>query len=551
MKILAVILFISSSLLSLYSQDNQAVVYNAKVTEIGWSNDVILFPNGQFISVMKQGLASGYTYGYWKQYDNILEFKGYPKIGHPVYITTTTKYNHEVGERTAIYLDKEYPIVAEYNGKKLRLFPFKGAAYGEFLPFRVEKIWIECGILPQKEQIIREIELYDSINKRYDNVITIDVDDTHTVQRDSYQKYIILDSCTIYELNSGTEYTRRDSVSAERYIERVLTENILNTIDENYGGNSSIMNPIAYDTCTTVPNMTRFMIKYEDNRSRFDNKAITRNVAIILTKPQALDCEDEYILLINYLNGGSHEADISRMIYNILLQCPEKANLLNHYICYLPTEELESTKQKFAMLLAHEHSRRVTTFRKEEFRTRLPIMQEYRQYITPEIARHDKYAAKKPDISRINEIYGNIEKEIKNNELATLVREIIRNVRANSIPTLTENDYAMLILYWARDLTEYACEINARLYEAVFLYPCLAEHLNMILTNLNCKEVDVVRKNFARSIAIEHSKRQTLFHEDIFYLKFPTMKQYKRFIDPVIKEADKKYLDDFRKSLDS
>ena len=83
------------------------------------------------------------------------------------------------------------------------------------------------------------------------------------------------------------------------------------------------------------------------------------------------------------------------------------------------------------------------------------------------------------------------------------------------------------------------------------MYPCLAEHLNMILTNLNCKEVDVVRKNFARSIAIEHSKRQTLFHEDIFYLKFPTMKQYKRFIDPVIKEADKKYLDDFRKSLDS
>lgn len=547
MKRLVATLFILLISLPLYSQNNQAVVYNRKVPEIGWRNDIILFPNGQFISVMKLGLAGGYTYGHWKQYDNILELNGYPRVDYPVDINATTKYNHEIGERTAIYLEKEYPIVAEYNGRKMRFFPFKGARHGEFLPFRAEKIWVECGILPHNEQKIKEIELYDSINNRYDNVIIIDIDETHTVQRNPYQKYIILDNCTIYELSSDTKYTRRDSVSAERFLKEVITENILNTIDEHCKENSSIMNPVAYDTCTAVPNMTRFMIKYEENRNSIDHTAITKKVAQLLTKQQTLTCENEYILLINYLNGECHEADISRMMYNIFLQHPDKANLLNRYICFLPTEELEPTRQKFAMLLAHEHSKRVTTFKKEEFETRFPVMQEYIRYITPEITRQNKCTAKMSDTGRIYEIYDKIEKEIENNELATSVREIIKNIQANNTPTLTENEYAMIILYWTRDMTEYADEIGARLYDTIFLYPYLAEYINMILTDNSFKKLEVAKKNFARSIAIEHSKRQALFHEDIFYQKFPVMKLYKKYIDPVIEEADKKYLDDLRK----
>ena len=174
-------------------------------------------------------------------------------------------------------------------------------------------------------------------------------------------------------------------------------------------------------------------------------------------------------------------------------------------------------------------------------------MQEYIRYITPEITRQNKCTAKMSDTGRIYEIYDKIEKEIENNELATSVREIIKNIQANNTPTLTENEYAMIILYWTRDMTEYADEIGARLYETIFLYPYLAEYINMILTDNSFKKLEVAKKNFARSIAIEHSKRQALFHEDIFYLKFPVMKLYKKYIDPVIEEADKKYLDDLRK----
>ncbi len=546
MKRLAVTFFLLLITLSLYSQD-RPVVYNRKVPEIGWSNDIILFNDGQFISKIQQDLASGYIYGHWKQYDNILELKGYPRIGHLVDITATTKYDSEIGACTAIYIDNEYPIVVEYDGKKMRLFPFKGASHGEFLPFRAEKIWIECGILPRSEQEIRGIELYDSINNRYDNVIKIDVDNTYTTQHKTHQKYIMLDSCTIYELGSGEEYTRRDSVSADRFLEWALTESLLNTIDEHSRSNPSIMLSVACSTDTSVPNMTRFMIKYEENRCGLDYTSIAKNVAEFLTKPQAMNCEDEYILLINYLNGECHDIDIFRMIYNTLLRYPEKANLLDHYIGFLPTNELDSTKKNLAMLLAYEHSKRIITFREEEFLVRFPIMKEYGRYIVSEIARHDKYITGTPDTSKINEIYRKIEKEIENDKLATSVREIFQNAQIKDIPTFTDKDYAMILLYWARNLTEYSDEINSRLYETIFLYPYLAEHINMILTDISCKKLEVAKKNFARSIAIEHSKRQALFHEDIFYQKFPVMKLYKKYIDPVIEEADKKYLDDLRK----
>ena len=70
------ILLITSSL---YSQDYPAVVYNAREPQIGWSKNIILFSDGQFISVIQQDLGGGYTYGHWKLYDNILELKEYPR----------------------------------------------------------------------------------------------------------------------------------------------------------------------------------------------------------------------------------------------------------------------------------------------------------------------------------------------------------------------------------------------------------------------------------------------------------------------------------------
>ena len=362
--------------LLLYSQD-RPVVYNASEPKIGWSNNVILLHNGQFISVLQHDLASGYTYGYWNQCDNILELKGYPMIGHLVDITATTKYDSEIGERTAIYLDNEYPIVVEYNGKKIRLFPFKGASCGEFLPFRAETIWIEYGILPHAEQMC--IELYDSINNRYNNVVMIDVDDTHTIQRNPYQKYVVLDSCTIYELSSGRKYIRRDSVSADRFLKRVLTENVLTAIDEHNRSNPSIMLPVAYSSDTLVPNMTRFMIKYEQNRSRLNACDITGEILNDFNGDSALDCEGKYIMLVNFLMGNCEECtdEISQQIYNELVLHPQKMELLYKYISFLPNNEFKIAGEKCIMLLAREHSKRITPFDEEQFYSRFPSLRTF------------------------------------------------------------------------------------------------------------------------------------------------------------------------------
>lgn len=542
------ILLITSSL---YSQDYPAVVYNAREPQIGWSKNIILFSDGQFISVIQQDLGGGYTYGHWKLYDNILELKEYPRIDHAIYITSTTEYDSNIGEQTAIFLDNEYPIVVEHNGIKMRIFPFRGAAHGEFLPFKAEKIWVECGILPHGKQQIKEIELYDSINNRHNNVITIDVDNTYASQHKTQQKYIVLDSCTIYDFSSKTKYIRRDSVSAERYLKQVLTENILNTINEHHRYSSSIITPVAHNMDTTIPNMTRFMLKYENNRSRLDCNTLAKCVTKVFTKQQALNSEDDYILFINYLKEKCHEyyADISRMIYNEFLLNPEKIDLIDCYIRFLPTEDIEATKQELITMLAYEHSKRITTFREEEFLIRFPTINANSRHLSLEICNQGKYAATLPDANRIIEIYEKIDKEMSNSELTAYVRDIFQDIPIWDIPTLTENDYATIVLYWAKNLTEYDDVIGAGLYKILYLYPYIAEHFNIILTKISFKEQEVAKKNFASSITIEHSKRQALFHEDIFYLKFTTMKQYKEIIDPIIEEREKKYLDELKKTF--
>lgn len=523
--------------LLLYSQD-RPVVYNASEPKIGWSNNVILFHNGQFISVLQHDLASGYTYGYWNQYDNILELKGYPRIGHLVDITATTKYNSEFEGSTAIYLDNEYPIVVEYNGKKMRLFPFKGASCGEFLPFRAETIWIEYGILPHAEQM--RIELYDSINNRYNNVVMIDVDDTHTIQRNPYQKYVVLDSCTIYELSSGREYIRRDSVSADRFLKRVLTENVLTAIDEHNRSNPSIMRPIAYSSDTLVPNMTRFMIKYEQNRCRLNACDITGRILNDFNGDSALDCEGKYIMLVNFLMGNCEECTdkISQQIYNELVLHPQKMELLYKYISFLPNNEFKIAGEKCIMLLAREHSKRITQFDEEQFYTRFPSL---RTFPNSGFSHLKGIVANTFDTMNIIEKFRELNNTIENDEVFVYLKGLSYGNLV--MATLSEIDYAFIILYLSKCDMYNEDDVKTKLYEFLYLYPNCTNLIDHVLSDLSDKESSGIKENFAKIIAIEYSKQNELFYENDFYNNFPVMEQYKKYIDTIIETTNKRYFE--------
>ena len=245
-----------------------------------------------------------------------------------------------------------------------------------------------------------------------------------------------------------------------------------------------------------------------------------------------LTTEDDYTLLVNYFCNGSEEygEGISAQLYSIFLFYPQK---LDETIKHIDSLSEDKRKKAEEQLCFHIFGHYCAYYRYDldGFFVRFPLLEtRYKAIIQSIYERTKPFEEQQVSYSEVelknlsHELNRTLNSYVILNEVQ--ISDAVLKTLKSEAPFYFDEQYIELIHYWLSGFTTHSTEISTRVYQVLYCEPEVAERLCRYIKCLPEDSSKIATNCLVETVVSEYIKDSGIFEERIFFLKFPSMKQY-------------------------
>ena len=245
-----------------------------------------------------------------------------------------------------------------------------------------------------------------------------------------------------------------------------------------------------------------------------------------------LTTEDDYTLLVNYFCNGSEEygEGISAKLYSIFLFYPQKLDETIKHIDSLSEDKRKKAEEQLCFHI-FDHYCAYYRYDLDGFFVRFPLLEtRYKAIIQSIYERTKPFEEQQVSYSEVelnhlsHELNRTLNSYVILNEVQ--ISDAVLKTLKSEAPFYFDEQYVELIHYWLSGFTIHSTEISTRVYQVLYCEPEVAERLCRYIKCLPEDSSKIATNCLVETVVSEYIKDSGIFEERIFFLKFPSMKQY-------------------------
>lgn len=257
-----------------------------------------------------------------------------------------------------------------------------------------------------------------------------------------------------------------------------------------------------------------------------------------------LTTEGDYTLLVNYFCNGSEEygEGISAQLYSIFLFYPQKLDETIKHIDSLSEDKRKKAEEELCLHI-FGHYCAYYRYDLDGFFARFPLLEtRYKAIIQSIYERTKPFEEQQVSYSEVelnnlsHELNRTLNSYVILNEVQ--VSDAVLKTLKSEAPFYFDEQYIELIHYWLSGFTIHSSEISTRVYQVLYCEPEVAERLCRYIKCLPEDSSNIATNCLVETVVSEYIKDSGIFEERIFFLKFPSMKQYSDKILSTFKSAN-------------
>lgn len=257
-----------------------------------------------------------------------------------------------------------------------------------------------------------------------------------------------------------------------------------------------------------------------------------------------LTTEDDYTLLVNYFCNGSEEygEGISAKLYSIFLFYPQKLDETIKHIDLLSEDKRKKAEEQLCLRI-FGHYCAYYRYDLDGFFVRFPLLEtKYKAIIQSIYERTKPFEEQQVSYSEVelnnlsHELNRTLNSYVILNEVQ--ISDAVLKTLKSEAPFYFDEQYVELIHYWLSGFTIHSTEISTRVYQVLYCEPEVAERLCRYIKCLPEDLSKIATNRLVETVVSEYIKDSGIFEERIFFLKFPSMKQYSDKILSTFKSAN-------------
>lgn len=291
-------------------------------------------------------------------------------------------------------------------------------------------------------------------------------------------------------------------------------------------------------------------IKSEQNIQALRGEELSYAVAEMLAyscvppDDSILSTDEDYKLLIHYLCNVSEECSegISLYMYNIFLFYPQKLDETIKHIDSLSEDKRKKAEEELCLHI-FGHYCAYYRYDLDGFFVRFPLLEtRYKAIIQSIYERTKPFEEQQVSYSEVelknlsHELNRTLNSYVILNEVQ--ISDAVLKTLKSEAPFYFDEQYIELIHYWLSGFTIHSTEISTRVYQVLYCEPEVAERLCRYIKCLPEDSSKIATNCLVETIVSEYIKDSGIFEERIFFLKFPSMKQYSDKILSTFKSAN-------------
>ena len=257
-----------------------------------------------------------------------------------------------------------------------------------------------------------------------------------------------------------------------------------------------------------------------------------------------LTTEDDYTLLVNYFCNGSEEygEGISAKLYSIFLFYPQKLDETIKHIDSLSEDKRKKAEEELCLHI-FGHYCAYYRYDLDGFFVRFPLLEtRYKAIIQSIYERTKPFEEQQVSYSEaeLNNLSHELNRTLNSYVILNEVQisDAVLKTLKSEAPFYFDEQYVKLIHYWLSGFTIHSTEISTRVYQVLYCEPEVAERLCRYIKCLPEDLSKIATNCLVETVVSEYIKDSGIFEERIFFLKFPSMKQYSDKILSTFKSAN-------------
>lgn len=257
-----------------------------------------------------------------------------------------------------------------------------------------------------------------------------------------------------------------------------------------------------------------------------------------------LTTEGDYTLLVNYFCNGSEEygEGISAQLYSIFLFYPQKLDETIKHIDSLSEDKRKKAEEELCLHI-FGHYCAYYRYDLDGFFARFPLLEtRYKAIIQSIYERTKPFEEQQVSYSevKLNNLSHELNRTLNSYVILNEVQisDAVLKALKSEVPFYFDEQYIELIHYWLSGFTIHSTEISTRVYQVLYCKPEVAERLCRYIKCLPEDSSKIATNCLVETVVSEYIKDSGIFEERIFFLKFPSMKQYSDKILSTFKSAN-------------
>lgn len=245
-----------------------------------------------------------------------------------------------------------------------------------------------------------------------------------------------------------------------------------------------------------------------------------------------LTTEGDYTLLVNYFCNGSEEygEGISAQLYSIFLFYPQKLDETIKHIDSLSEDKRKKAEEELCLHI-FGHYCAYYRYDLDGFFARFPLLEtRYKAIIQSIYERTKPFEEQQVSYSevKLNNLSHELNRTLNSYVILNEVQisDAVLKALKSEVPFYFDEQYIELIHYWLSGFTIHSTEISTRVYQVLYCKPEVAERLCRYIKCLPEDSSKIATNCLVETVVSEYIKDSGIFEERIFFLKFPSMKQY-------------------------
>ena len=245
-----------------------------------------------------------------------------------------------------------------------------------------------------------------------------------------------------------------------------------------------------------------------------------------------LTTEGDYTLLVNYFCNGSEEygEGISAQLYSIFLFYPQKLDETIKHIDSLSEDKRKKAEEELCLHI-FGHYCAYYRYDLDGFFARFPLLEtRYKAIIQSIYERTKPFEEQQVSYSevKLNNLSHELNRTLNSYVILNEVQisDAVLKALKSEAPFYFDEQYIELIHYWLSGFTIHSTEISTRVYQVLYCKPEVAERLCRYIKCLPEDSSKIATNCLVETVVSEYIKDSGIFEERIFFLKFPSMKQY-------------------------